>query len=247
MAKPANSVATVKLPGDSSARYIVPYYLAYSKTNNYVATLPNLTADSIIALTTDIKNGTLTIQKNGTNVQTFTANQSSNVIANITVPVNFNDLSNRGEEYLAWGGTSWSGSVSPVGVAMSLEHSSNRLAFISGDALTFEYSSDGGSTWTNYNYSASDKSAFCTTSKSVPIGRPDGTTNLVANQSKSRITLTAQNGTTGYVYTSAKKMLVRISSATTLSMLVEYRTGTNYLNDGAWTTFGTYNVSGWSR
>lgn len=41
-------------------------------------------------------------------------------------------------------------------------------------------------------------------------------------------------------------MLVRVSSATALSMLVEYRTGTNYKNGGAWTTFGTYNVSGWS-
>ena len=33
-----------------------------------------------------VNNGTLTIQKNGENVQTFTANQSSNVTANITVP-----------------------------------------------------------------------------------------------------------------------------------------------------------------
>lgn len=50
MAKPANSVATVKLPDDSSARYIVPYYLAYSKTNNYVATLPDLTSDTEILI-----------------------------------------------------------------------------------------------------------------------------------------------------------------------------------------------------
>lgn len=33
-----------------------------------------------------VNNGTLTIQKNGTTVQTFTANQSSDVTANITVP-----------------------------------------------------------------------------------------------------------------------------------------------------------------
>ena len=48
-----------------------------------------------------VNNGTLTIQKNGTNVQTFTANQSSNVTANITVPVNFSDLGNRGEAFLS--------------------------------------------------------------------------------------------------------------------------------------------------
>lgn len=39
-------------------------------------------------------NGTLTIQKNGTNVQTFTANQSSNVTANITVPTKVSELTN---------------------------------------------------------------------------------------------------------------------------------------------------------
>lgn len=34
-----------------------------------------------------VNNATLTIQKNGTNVQTFTANQSTNATANITVPI----------------------------------------------------------------------------------------------------------------------------------------------------------------
>lgn len=37
-------------------------------------------------------NGTLTIQKNGSNVQTFSANQSTNTTANITVPETFDDL-----------------------------------------------------------------------------------------------------------------------------------------------------------
>ena len=41
-----------------------------------------------------VGNGTLTIQKNGTNVQTFTANQSSNATANITVPTKVSELTN---------------------------------------------------------------------------------------------------------------------------------------------------------
>lgn len=40
-----------------------------------------------------VNNATLTIQKNGTNVQTFTANQSTNATANITVPTSFSGLS----------------------------------------------------------------------------------------------------------------------------------------------------------
>ena len=52
-----------------------------------------------------VNDATLTIQKNGTDVQTFTANQSTNVTANITVPTDTGDLTN-----WAWfitGITSW--------------------------------------------------------------------------------------------------------------------------------------------
>lgn len=41
-----------------------------------------------------VNNGTLTIQKNGTKVQTFSANQSGNVTANITVPTKVGELEN---------------------------------------------------------------------------------------------------------------------------------------------------------
>lgn len=41
-----------------------------------------------------INNGTLTIQKNGTSVATFTANQAGNATANITVPTKTSDLTN---------------------------------------------------------------------------------------------------------------------------------------------------------
>ena len=41
-----------------------------------------------------VNNATLTIQKNGSNVSTFTANASSDVTANITVPTSTNDLTN---------------------------------------------------------------------------------------------------------------------------------------------------------
>ena len=41
-----------------------------------------------------VNNATLTIQKNGSNVQTFTANQSTNATANITVPTKTSDLTN---------------------------------------------------------------------------------------------------------------------------------------------------------
>lgn len=41
-----------------------------------------------------VNNGTLTIKRNGTTVETFTANQATNVVANISVPTNTNQLTN---------------------------------------------------------------------------------------------------------------------------------------------------------
>ena len=216
-------------------------------------------ADATYAKKTDIaavNNGKLTIQKNGSTVATFTANQSGNATANIIVPTKLNELSertfgnltSRGEEYLEWGGPSQRGVVSPIGMALSDEHSANRLALINPKALLFEYSSDGGATWTQYPYGAEDntKRKFCTTELALPIGRPNISTNLIANKSKTRITITAQDGTTGYVHTSLKKMLLQVSTPTVLSMLIERRKGTDYKNNGAWESIGTYNVSGWT-
>lgn len=66
----------------------------------YGVKIPNTygwTANRTLATTNDIptvNNGTLTIQKNGTNVQTFTANQSGNATANITVPTKTSDITN---------------------------------------------------------------------------------------------------------------------------------------------------------
>lgn len=158
---------------------------------------------------------------------------------------NFEDTEGRKEENLQWGGNSHAGEVSPIGMSLSNEHSANRIAYINGASLYFEYSSDSGSSWTNYGYSDAIKSQFCTTSYGVPIGRASISTNY-STSSRTRITLTAQNGTTGYVYTNPRKMLINISSSGGMQVLVETRTGTNYQGGGAWSTFGTYTLSGWS-
>lgn len=61
-----------------------------------------------------VNNATLTIQKNGTTVKTFTANASSNVTCNITVPTDTSDLTN-GAGYTTNVGTVTSvNNVSPV-------------------------------------------------------------------------------------------------------------------------------------
>lgn len=53
MAKPANSIATIKLPGDTDARPIIPYALGYNSSNGYQATLPQLSKDEVLGFAED--------------------------------------------------------------------------------------------------------------------------------------------------------------------------------------------------
>lgn len=76
-------------------------YVPTSRTVNGKALSSNisLSASDVGALPDStviptVNNATLTIQKNGTTVKTFTANASTNVTANITVPTKVSDLSN---------------------------------------------------------------------------------------------------------------------------------------------------------
>lgn len=142
------------------------------------------------------------------------------------------------ESYLAWGGKSKNGAVSPIGCALSAEHSANRLAFIDGDAVAIEYSSDGGATWTDFGYSAYYKSKLFTMAVGIPIGRAANSEEYTVD-SATRVTISAE----GKVYTKPRKMIMNISSSSTLSLTVETRTG----EDGAaWKEYGTYPISGWS-
>ena len=61
----------------------------YNSSTNKIATMSDIPT---------IGNGTLTIQKNGSNVATFTANTSSNTTANITVPTTTSELTNTGSD-----------------------------------------------------------------------------------------------------------------------------------------------------
>ena len=87
---------------DNAGTYDAQFFMPNSSTNNggrpqvrYRPDGGSWTAWESLAKLSDVptvNNGTLTIQKNGTDVQTFTANQSTNATANITVPESFSDL-----------------------------------------------------------------------------------------------------------------------------------------------------------
>lgn len=79
----------------------------------YYRTPAEILAEAGGAKASDIKNGALTIQKNGTDVATFTANQSSPVTANITVPTKVGELANDS------GYTTNKGTVTSVSIKMN--------------------------------------------------------------------------------------------------------------------------------
>jgi hypothetical protein len=61
-----------------------------------------------------------------------------------------------------------------------------------------------------------------TLSESLPVGNAA----TVTTNHCSRMTLTAQNGTTGYVYTRPKKLLINMStSGHGVQVTLEYKTG----------------------
>lgn len=153
---------------------------------------------------------------------------------NITIPVT--DVK---ESYLSWGGKSLSGSVSPIGASLSSEHSANRLAYLNPAAVTVEYSNDAGSTWTDSGLGNSAKINFVTTSNAISVG----SNSTVTTSHRTRVTLTAQNGTTGYVYTRPRKMLINVSTPHGLTVTVEAKTG---VSGASWTALGTYTLTGWS-
>ena len=87
----------------------------YSKITENKDILTKEYADSTYANKSSVNNGTLTIQKNGEKVQTFSANQSGNVTANITVPTKVSELENDSEF------TTNTGTVTSVAVKMNNE------------------------------------------------------------------------------------------------------------------------------
>ena len=159
---------------------------------------------------------------------------SFNGTGNITIPVT--DVK---ESYLSWGGKNLVGYVSPIGAALSTEHSANRIAYLNPNAIKIEYSNNAGSSWTDSGLANSAKTNLVTTANGVSVG----SNATVTTSHRTRITLTAQDGTNGYVYTRPRKMLINVSTPHGLTVTIEAKSG---VSGASWTTLGTYELSGWS-
>ena len=143
---------------------------------------------------------------------------------------------------LTWSSSSISGGISPLDMSISTIHSANRLAFINPAGVTIEYSTNKGSSWTNYNPSDGEKINLTNgVGNSFVIGKNSTYTGTSVNNML-RITL---DSTSMGVYTRAKKILLNISTSGAGGCKVKVEKSTI----GSPTTFtelGTYDITGWS-
>ena len=126
----------------------------YKDKNGVVRDL-NIDYNSL-ANTPTIGKGTLTIQKNGSNVATFGANSTSNVTANISVPTTLEGLSGNLSTYRLYEPSLVNG-VTPTSQGIIDITSADRLAFLPADQIIIEKSTDGGTTWVSSGYNDTQK------------------------------------------------------------------------------------------
>ena len=144
------------------------------------------------------------------------------------------------EAYLSWGGKNFSDSYGPIDAAMVPELGANRLAFLKASGITIEYSTNGGSTWTNYNLTDVQKTGIFAKGTDCYLGNASTkANNNINNQLKITIN-TASN-----VYTVLNKIAIYMNTnGNTTQVKIEKATHANP------TSFSTHldwtNISGWS-
>ena len=110
-----------------------------------------------------VNNATLTIQKNGTTVKTFTANASSNVTANITVPTKTSDLTNNSGFLtdVTWNDVNNKPSFATVATSGSYNDLSDKPSPYTPPTFTYDSSTEtlsvSNTTATVFNYDANSE------------------------------------------------------------------------------------------
>ena len=145
------------------------------------------------------------------------------------------------EAYLSWGGKNFSGSYGPIDAAMIDVLGANRFAFLKAAGLTIEYSTDAGSTWTDYGATDVQKTGLFGAGQSFTLGKHTANGSSTIND---RLRVTINTGTAG-LYTVLNKIAIYMSTAgNTVQVLLEkalQSTPTTYSTHLDWT-----GITGWS-
>ena len=201
------TVATLKTAlGSMPASDVYSWAKASSK--------PTYTASEVGALASN----TTYVSTITTTAGTHSAISSKSGAVSFNVPTKTSHLTNDSgflishqtlyEANLQWGGKNFSASYGPIDAAMIGELGANRFAFLKADGITVEYSTNGGSTWSDYGLSNNDKVKLFAQGGSAYLGKHTSKgTNTVNDQL--RITI---NTGTAQLYTALNKIAIYIST-----------------------------------
>ena len=175
------------------------------------------------------------------NVQTQLNNLSSRITTNTN-----NINTNKYEANLNWGGRNISGSISPIDAALSSVHSANIFAFANPAGISVEYSTNGGSTWTDYALSDADKIKLVSgIGASIKIGKKSSGSATTSDQVRITFTSNTVSGNMG-VYAKIRKLLINLTTNGASGSRVTIE-GSKIGSDTTFTTIkSNVPVSGWS-
>ncbi|WP_368408701.1 cell division protein ZapB, partial [uncultured Muribaculum sp.] len=165
---------------------------------------------------------------------------------NLPVYVNggvVNAVSSVGEAFLSWGGRSLSGGFSPVDGAMVGALGANRFAFIKPAGTTFQYSTNSGSTWNNYNLSDTQKSGFFDAGVQQAL-YASGASNVVGTASHQLRIIIATSA--ACIYTAINKFVINFSTQGCHGTTVTIEKALESTPDNWVTVASNVPLSGWS-
>ena len=228
---------------------------AYSGTapiavSNHVISHNNsgVTAGTYKSVTVDAK-GHVTAGTNPTTLSGYGITDAK--IADGTITLGSNTItpltasSNLKEAYLSWGGRNFTGNYGCIDAAMVDELGANRLAFADASGITIEYTRDGGTTWTDYGATASQKRGLFTTGETnFTIGKAD-TSHLPDNNYNYQLRVTLATGA-AKIYTALNKFVFYVNTSSSSDCQVKIQkalqsTPDDYSDHTDWIP-----ISGWS-
>ena len=149
------------------------------------------------------------------------------------------------EANLTWGGKNFSGSYGCIDAALMDELGANRFQFIKADAITVEYTRDGGTTWTDYGATDAQKKQIFAQGGGLIIGKADSTNKATEHPGLYQLRITIDTGVAG-VYTALNKFVMYVNTNGSANCMCKIQkalqsTPTSFVDHTDWIP-----ISGWS-
>jgi hypothetical protein len=159
-------------------------------------------------------------------------------------------ISGVNEADLAWGGHNFVASYGPIDAAMISELGANRFAFLKAAGLTVEYSTDGGSSWVDYEATDAQKVGLFSSGNWFNLGKHVSNGSSTVND---QLRVTIATSAAG-IYTVLNKIAIRMSTnGNTVYVKMEralesspnnYVTHMDWTSISGWPGWNIYNIEG---